>query len=667
MNFIFDSAVITMYVSILYCLIAAFGAVSGKLQPICQPSNSSHGASPKLPTLPTAFSTLVEVNIVNKNYSALFKEYYDQEADKGRIEQTKDGQTYMDIYDYALDEVLHVNLSSKTCTVTPASHPEKGHFHFSFFGFGAHIESVSELFKFGSQYNETYLGVSSVRGIRCHHWRACISNNHSSYYLDYFFSASDWKTTWVAHNSTVIRATINGTSESFKRMNGSIVPLNKTHNFYHVYDFFDFRPGPPDASSFQLPAGLYCAGLKGLNKTVPLVPGVFSMDFEAIWSRANNSVSNWQEIYDFEKKLTLLKHSNYWNPSGGPVMLIHDFNTGIGYNISSGHLGADVCRPFNLTLTEWDASEDENHHIRMKTTHELFNTPKTNGSSALVYKGTASVRGISADIWVGKGVRKSRRQNRTIEYVMEVYFSKPNWRFLSGTQNNQHQVPVRFDWYSPRGDSEINAFNFDAEAAALTQFDIKPCFTFEQQRLVHFSLAGNYDKYSGSNKFKLDVTKAISAAANVSIIRVNGIRVLEGRKDKKADIDVAFILLDKPNAIGADVVVYSEKGLLEALDALKNSVASGNFKVATMNETLPAYKDSFFVGFAPSPPSPASVTPSGKPSPGKESNKNSGVSKGATAGIAIVMLVVGIAGGLVIAHFIMKRRGSGLFAYQRHE
>ena len=118
MNFIFDSAVITMYVSILYCLIAAFGAVSGKLQPICQPSNSSHGASPKLPTLPTAFSTLVEVNIVNENYSALFKEYYDQEADKGRIEQTKDGQTYMDIYDYALDEVLHVNLSSKTCTVT---------------------------------------------------------------------------------------------------------------------------------------------------------------------------------------------------------------------------------------------------------------------------------------------------------------------------------------------------------------------------------------------------------------------------------------------------------------------------------------------------------------------------------------------------------------------
>ena len=99
------------------------------------------------------------------------------------------------------------------------------------------------------------------------------------------------------------------------------------------------------------------------------------------------------------------------------MILIHDFNTGIGYNISSGHLGAAVCKPFNLTLREWDATEDENHHSRMKTTHELFNTPKTNGSSALVYKGTASVRGISADIWVGKGVMKSRGLNRTIEVL----------------------------------------------------------------------------------------------------------------------------------------------------------------------------------------------------------------------------------------------------------
>ena len=41
----------------------------------------------------------------------------------------------------------------------------------------------------------------------------------------------------------------------------------------------------------------------------------------------------------------------------------------------------------------------------------------------------------------------------------------------------------------------MNVFNFDAEAAALTQFDIKPCFTFEQQRLVHFSLAGKYLKF----------------------------------------------------------------------------------------------------------------------------------------------------------------------------
>ena len=40
-----------------------------------------------------------------------------------------------------------------------------------------------------------------------------------------------------------------------------------------------------------------------------------------------------------------------------------------------------------------------------------------------------------------------------------------------------------------------------------------------------YSLIGKYDKYGSSKEFTLEISKAISAAANVSIIRVNGIRV----------------------------------------------------------------------------------------------------------------------------------------------
>lgn len=36
---------------------------------------------------------------------------------------------------------------------------------------------------------------------------------------------------------------------------------------------------------------------------------------------------------------------------------------------------------------------------------------------------------------------------------------------------------------------------------------------------------GKYEKYVGSKELRLSLAKAVSAAANVTIIRVNGIRV----------------------------------------------------------------------------------------------------------------------------------------------
>ena len=43
---------------------------------------------------------------------------------------------------------------------------------------------------------------------------------------------------------------------------------------------------------------------------------------------------------------------------------------------------------------------------------------------------------------------------------------------------------------------------------------------------------------------------------------------------------VTFIMLNRTKPMGGDVgVVFSEKGLMDALDALKNSVNSEQFKV----------------------------------------------------------------------------------------
>jgi len=39
----------------------------------------------------------------------------------------------------------------------------------------------------------------------------------------------------------------------------------------------------------------------------------------------------------------------------------------------------------------------------------------------------------------------------------------------------------------------MNLFNFDAEAAETTAFDVKPCFSWEEQRFIQFALNGECD------------------------------------------------------------------------------------------------------------------------------------------------------------------------------
>lgn len=88
-----------------------------------------------------------------------------------------------------------------------------------------------------------------------------------------------------------------------------------------------------------------------------------------------------------------------------------------------------------------------------------------------------------------------------------------------------------------------------------------------------------------------------------------------------------------------------------------------------LTEKIYATKSSFYVGFWPSspPPSGSPVTTSKPSSQGGSKRKTKGVSSGAAAGISFLMLAVGICGGLLIAHVIMKRRGTSLFQYQRQE
>lgn len=148
----------------IFCFLAGLQASFGNYVPICQQASERNVSSPELPTFPTAFSTSVEVNIVNKNYTAIYKEFYDLAANKGSLQRTKDGKTTLSIYDYSLDERIDLDMSAQNCFVSSIY---VGPRHFNFFGNNnSHIDSVSQLFHFAKRFNETYMGVVSIRGIR---------------------------------------------------------------------------------------------------------------------------------------------------------------------------------------------------------------------------------------------------------------------------------------------------------------------------------------------------------------------------------------------------------------------------------------------------------------------------------------------------------------------
>lgn len=64
---------------------------------------------------------------------------------------------------------------------------------------------------------------------------------------------------------------------------------------------------------------------------------------------------------------------------------------------------------------------------------------------------------------------------------------------MSGPQTDEHNVPVRVNFYSEWGHSVLNLFNFDAESAETTAFDVKPCFRWDEQRFLQFALNGECD------------------------------------------------------------------------------------------------------------------------------------------------------------------------------
>ena len=240
---------------------------------------SSEGG-PSLPTFPDQFSAEIEANIIHRNLTLHVTEYYDNINNRGRIESHSAFGKNVTFINYDTMEVSHIMAGAdgqKSCIAVPlATDPSR----FARFLFGAHfangtahIITTTQFFMFGAEFNETYIGIETVRGVPCHRWQSCnvSTGAERSYTIDYYFTQTNWN-----YNPVMVpfQMVVNGTSPNRNTSDGSI------HQVYNVYSFVNFRPGPADDELFRVPPGLPCLGRQTGKPLPPLPQDYYTMLYE---------------------------------------------------------------------------------------------------------------------------------------------------------------------------------------------------------------------------------------------------------------------------------------------------------------------------------------------------------------------------------------------------
>ena len=145
-------------------LFFATHSVQGDFPRQCKSHSNSSGTLPKLPN---AFTAVIEANIVDKEFTMLLTEYYDDIRNRGavtRLSGRGNGENIHEIFDYNSNEIVSIDKTSKKCKVQSLVD------HVPLIGFDLldgkpHIKGVSQVLHFGREFNETYMGTASVRGI----------------------------------------------------------------------------------------------------------------------------------------------------------------------------------------------------------------------------------------------------------------------------------------------------------------------------------------------------------------------------------------------------------------------------------------------------------------------------------------------------------------------
>ncbi|XP_061182284.1 uncharacterized protein LOC133190610 [Saccostrea echinata] len=490
---------------------------------------------PELPQIPSLFQTRIELNIVDKNTTVDIVEYFDYEGNRVRIDTLKNAVQGSIIYSFDTDEIFYVtngfcsvgNISTSMAISLFGEMREDGRLH---------VLDSNYALKFGSKYNETYLGQESIRGIIVNHWRSIFhwSGAKVNYTIDYYFSAESIWNTSSSFVSVPVRAEVQGPG--------------RTSPIHHVYDFYSFNPSLPDdiTTVFETPVGVICPGRKS-TRGLPQIPSQFYYRMEVI-NEILNLVTTVDVWYDEDYKLV---RTDYKPLSSGPptyntnpLTEVHDFNGGVRY-VRDNFYGN--CTVLPLSSKAFGAAETMSATItngsfvlHMKNPLQLFDL-----DSNFTYVGKRLCRKMTCDVFSARRpyfVQGFGTSNATIEFyfLTDDYTNYPN---DGSAATRDVPVKITIDIEDEDFHQVMNIMDFDGNHPDLSNFDVSSCYS--QTAKVHFKI-----RFPGAlqpalaKSFIYGARQKLGETMQVSPLRIQDVRV----EYDTADVYLLATLLDRTSA-----------------------------------------------------------------------------------------------------------------------
>ncbi|KAL4219181.1 hypothetical protein ACF0H5_021763 [Mactra antiquata] len=635
------------YLSVLIITVCQLLTVTCQISMVPCDTTSNTYKGPPLPRLQDQFTMNIEANIVQKNLTMNFVEYYDYNGNKGRIDwyNRTGGDKLYTIMDFSRKESWMV-FSNHTCRFlkTNSSHVKMS---FMVGEDSSHIKTVKQLLYFGEDLGEIYVGTSQVRGIITNHWRTCVKipATDGRFTLDYYFSKASGYFIDGKEVEIPVRAVINGTGKSMRSPNSSAI-----HTFYHIYDFYDVKYRPiRDQDIFQVPPGIVCnQGDTNDNYLKPKISQQFSTTMELTTTTPDRRkmticnvlhADNVAKIYRFDtsQSLTRGRPELYGQ---NPMSYIHDSKNGILYII-------DKFMKNCSTVSNVEASPVVPSTSMTELPVDL---------SDYKYQGQKTLRGIPVYSW--------GYYNSTTHTYIDILFQSP--KPPRQGQNNQPQLinptfiaalkPVGLFQYKPGNDNmnatyiEEHIIDFTSGHIDYNVFDVSTCYALDHHSLMlAVDVTGQYmtDIVRYYTKVLISkVRQVIADTAKVSPTRISSIQ-FELRSAPDVNVDpflmMTFELLDNKLA-GLTIVGPS---LQEAYNNLKEAWKTGNdhlqfdIKPTHGRSMTLSIRDGSLWEIQPQYMTDTSTTHSYGP--------------GAMVGLALGMLVIGAILGLLAAYVIYKK------------